>query len=158
LRFLASWLVLLLVLLALLMLLMLLPPRRRWRRCGPRNSSRILNLLLLLHQLPFGPDTLFYLLDSSFNLDLHLRKLEPLGQQLAVPYLQEHDIFLSIVGLSLNEVGYSFALFARGDWCFAGDFAGRVHEACGIEFIQDWRRIMLDEVVFTEEFEMLGAS
>ena len=65
---------------------------------------------------------------------------------------------MSVVSLFLDEVGYGFALFMCGDWCFAGDVAGRVHEACGIEFIQDGRGITLDEVVFTEEFEMLGAS
>lgn len=144
-----------------LLLLLLLPRRpRRRRRIDPPNSSSsgLLNLLLLLHQLLFGLDILLHLLDSSFNLDVHLRKLEPLGQQLAVPRLQEHDVFLSIVCLFLDEVRYGFALFACGTRCFAGDVAGRVHEAGGVEFIENRRGIVLDEVVSTEEFEMLGSS
>jgi hypothetical protein len=118
-------------------------------------SCSLLLLELLLHKLLLGIDRLLNLLDSTLDLDFHVWEVELLGNQLAVPALQDHDVFALVVGLLVHDAGYFVGVLfgrARSD---ARELAGWVHQSGGVGFVESPRGDRRGLLVLEEEFEVL---
>lgn len=132
-----------------------------WKRIFGRLSrfcGCLFQLQLLFYELIFCFDRLLDLLYCPLNFYLHVWKVELLGNELPVPALQHHDVFGSTVCLGLHDTGDFFLLAGGGARGGARDLAGWVHETCGVDFVEFGGRVGGREVVFEEEFEVLGTG